>query len=288
MKRKKFQTYIVKKFEVFDEKDDEKSIFESSEASDVAKHLGLSVPYIYTLTRNGKYVETKVGNVKVEYWKVKKTIELPFLIREDKRETIVDLPGEVWRQIPNMPDCNWASDKGRFKVKDVFGNEMSNTISLSRNNYGKRQYRDVMLENPDGNNIRARAPRVLAHTFISNNFPIFTRKGAGIVVDHIDNNSLNDDITNLRILTHKENLHAARYQQASTGYRIPNKPVECVETGVVYPSAAEASRQLGFSYPLAIAHAANPNQGQQTAAGYHWRYTTRKPNIKAKNIKGEK
>jgi hypothetical protein len=278
MRRKKQKKVIEKYFAILDGNGKELERF--PDVRDIAKATGLSVSYIYNIANERKYVDSKLGNVAVKYYRNVKMEDIPFVIPEDKRTTIKNLPGEKWQVIPNMPDCNWASTKGRFKVVDTMGNEMENNIQLSKNAYGKRTYRDVVLVNPDGKNIRARASRVLAHTFIDPKFPIFTRKGTGLVVDHRDNDSLNDEVSNLRIVTHKQNLYAARYEQNATGYYMPNKAVLCVETGDIYPSAAEASRAMGFDYVAAIANAANPNQRPKTAAGYHWRYTNKKPNVK--------
>ena len=50
-----------------------------------------------------------------------------------------------------------------------------------------------------------------------------------------------------------------------------SKQVLCVETGVVYPSAAEAGRVLGIS----SAHIAACRLGRRkTCGGYHWKYVS--------------
>ena len=48
-----------------------------------------------------------------------------------------------------------------------------------------------------------------------------------------------------------------------------SKPVKCIETGIIYPSACEASRQLGIHY-LSICYCCNGKQ--KTAGGFHWEF----------------
>ena len=49
------------------------------------------------------------------------------------------------------------------------------------------------------------------------------------------------------------------------------KPVQCIETGVIYESASEAGRQLNLS---SGSHISAVCRGQrQTAGGYHWRFS---------------
>ena len=99
----------------------------------------------------------------------------PFIIREQDREEIVDLEGEVWKQIPGVPSCNYASNLGRFKVIDVEGNTRYSTIVLCANNARARKYRDVTIVNPEGLSYRARAARVLVKTFIDERTSLFIK-----------------------------------------------------------------------------------------------------------------
>ena len=48
-----------------------------------------------------------------------------------------------------------------------------------------------------------------------------------------------------------------------------SKPVRCIETGIIYPSCIEASRQTGI-HNASISACCNGKQ--QTAGGYHWEF----------------
>ena len=95
----------------------------------------------------------------------------PFILPYKYRTAIASLPGEIWRRIPGVPECNYASNMGRFKIIDDLGNEGFNTISISRNETDKI-YHSVSIQVPDGKNYYVRASRVLAKTFIDKDFPI--------------------------------------------------------------------------------------------------------------------
>lgn len=49
-----------------------------------------------------------------------------------------------------------------------------------------------------------------------------------------------------------------------------SKKVKCVETGIIYPSAAEAARQLGLTKSNHINDCINNPSRYKTVAGYHW------------------
>jgi hypothetical protein len=268
--RTKKVTMITRKFTVYDENSN--ILLTSDSVDDIVDEFGVSISYIYAKKNTGEYISSDKGNIRITYTKTKITEVEPFVIPDDECQIIEDLPGEVWSGIPNIPDCNYVSNMGRFKVRDVVGNERFNTTFKSKNGSNK-YYRDVVLVNPEGNNIRARASRIIAKTFIDPSFPIFGKKGANdLVVDHIDNDSTNDKASNLRIVTHSENLMAATYDQDTRAFGIPPKRVRCIETGKIYKSAAIASREMGFDYKQAVAHAANPNQTQKSANNFHWEY----------------
>ena len=65
-------------------------------------------------------------------------------------------------------------------------------------------------------------------------------------------------------------------QGAWKGKRLPksailkkSKPIICVETGIRYISAKEASRETGVHY-TSICECANGSERRNTAGGYHW------------------
>ena len=98
-------------------------------------------------------------------------------------------------------------------------------------------------------------------------------------VNHKDGDKENNSVANLEWATDSENkMHRSRV----LGFQLPRekmleiqtqaakvlrKPVLCVETGIVYPSANEAERQTGAGN----SHIAQCLRGKRkTAGGYHW------------------
>ena len=50
-----------------------------------------------------------------------------------------------------------------------------------------------------------------------------------------------------------------------------SKPIKCIETGIIYPNAYEASRQLGIRRD-SIRNCCNHKRGYKTAGNFHWEY----------------
>lgn len=84
----------------------------------------------------------------------------------------------------------------------------------------------------------------------------------GYDVDHIDGDTLNNDLTNLQLLSRKDNL-AKR-----TGSRV-NRKVYCEELNTTYDSITAAMRELGISswYMMQTLNGNNPKK-----AKYHFTY----------------
>lgn len=135
-----------------------------------------------------------------------------FIIPRKRRAIIVDLPEEIWKHIPGTPDCNYVSNMGRFKLVDQDGNERFGSVITSTNKT-KKKYYDILIKKPNDRGYRVRLSRALAKTFIDENFPLIYSNGDRVVVDHIDNNSENNKVDNLRIVSSSDNILAAIYQQ---------------------------------------------------------------------------
>ena len=82
-------------------------------------------------------------------------------------------------------------------------------------------------------------------------------------VDHIDFNIENNSLNNLRWLPKMENC--CRHKNNESGY----KKVRCIETGIIYSSIREASKQTGVCRS-SISQCYNGKQ--KTAGGFHWEF----------------
>lgn len=110
--------------------------------------------------------------------------------------------------------------------------------------------------------------RLVAIHFIENpnNYPM---------VNHRDENPLNNCVSNLEFCDAKYNSNYGtrnqRVAESNTNNPNTSKPVLCVETGKIYPSAREVYRQLGFSQGN-ISSACRGRLKQ--AYGYTWKYVS--------------
>lgn len=92
-------------------------------------------------------------------------------------------------------------------------------------------------------------------------------------VSHLDDNKENNCLSNLCWATPKENDNwGSRNEKISKGRKNKaGKQVLCVETGIIYPTAAEAARQIGVSASL-IQKVCSGKTKNKTAGGFHWQY----------------
>ena len=91
-------------------------------------------------------------------------------------------------------------------------------------------------------------------------------------VNHIDENKLNNDATNLEWVTSKENSnHGTRNLRIhqNNGVTYNRKPIICVTNGATYTSLTEACKSLGVTKP----HVCSVLKGKRkTTKGYVFKY----------------
>ena len=110
----------------------------------------------------------------------------------------------------------------------------------------------------------------LVHQLVLNAY--LPKPSEDLEVMHINSEPTDNRLNNLAWGTHEENLNDPHYKVLSsevmTNHPDLSTPVLCVETGKVYPSSMEASRQTGIKQP-SISFCINGKR--KTAGGYHWR-----------------
>lgn len=156
----------------------------------------------------------------------------------------------IWKVINEFPNYS-VSDDGRVK-----NNKTGKILAPSPDSNG---YLSVGLYR-DGKHTTKRIHKLVAEAFIPN--PLNLHE-----VNHIDGNKNNNDKSNLEYCTRSYNmLHSRRI--IGNKHKVEIRPIECVETGMVYPTVEAAAKAVGRS-SMAIRKCLYG--WTNTAAGLHWR-----------------
>lgn len=155
---------------------------------------------------------------------VKSEDPAPFLT-DDNLIKIVRLPGETYKLIPTTTRY-YVSNLGNA-LKIVYDKKAEKFIEhklclVKSVNKTKRIYIDITVQLETGEHVRCRLSRAMAKAFLDPTFPLLFEKGNKLIVDHIDNNSENNILSNLRIFTCAENINAAMYEQG----KVVGKPMK--------------------------------------------------------------
>lgn len=141
---------------------------------------------------------------------------------------IEDLPNEIWKQYKNY----LISSYGRVR-HSVKNNLLKPSIICGY--YKVRLSNDGLVED------------YLIHKLVWKLFSDYDMPDSDSVIDHIDGNKLNNNISNLRKISKSENVKAALYEQKTNAsakqvhqYSLKDEYI------ATYPSAAEAARQLNL------------------------------------------
>lgn len=158
---------------------------------------------------------------------------------------------ELWKELEEFPQYQ-ISSYGRVKS---FKRYKEGKILKTKYTNG---YSRIGLINKEGKQQFVNIHRLVATAFIPNpnNLP---------VVNHKDENKLNNHAENLEWCTIKQNIN---YGNGIEKRRYTNaKSVKCVETGIIYKSFAEAARETGTP----ASSISSVFQGKmKKAGGHHW------------------
>lgn len=140
---------------------------------------------------------------------------------------------EIWKDIPGYDGILQASTLGNIRqLKDGKYVEVKKWLHPD-NYYDITQPKEFGIDRPY-------VARLVAMTFCENDDPKNKK-----IVDHLNNDHLDNRPENLEWVTQEENLRRAKLVG-----RTPSGPrkCKCVETQEIFSSIAEASRKTGIRY----------------------------------------
>ena len=188
----------------------------------------------------------------------------------------------------DIRDQYWISNADEDKVMN---RSTGKQMKIGFDVYG---YKRVKLYTKDGKYKMCKIYIMKASAFLFGPIPL----GAN-VVRHLNDVKIDNRLTNLAWGTRSDNMQDCirnghyNYEAAVRGAKIggkktgaknlaiigkktgakngkrSSKPVRCLETGIIYPNAYEAERQLGIDRAN-ISHCCNGRY--KTAGGYHWEF----------------
>ena len=158
---------------------------------------------------------------------------------------------EIWKEIKGYEDKYLISNTGKVKSLSYNNTKKSKLLKPSIHN---GYYSVCLWQNSKGK--QHRVNRLVAEAFIPNplNLP---------EVNHKDENKLNNQVENLEWCNSKYNCNYGNRNQKLS------RPIQCIETKVIYPSILEAGKQTGINHT----HLGDVARGKRkTAGGYHWKF----------------
>lgn len=177
----------------------------------------------------------------------------------------MEVENEIWKNIDWCQNYQ-VSTLGRVKS---LGNDKTRKEKILKPSKHKNGYLQVHIFKK-GKTKNMLVHRLVAEAFLSNplNLP---------QINHRNEIKSDNRVENLEYCTadynNKYGTRIERAAKAKTGvYNTKtSKPIICIETGKIYPSAAEVQRQLGFS-KCNISQCCNKKYGYKTSGGYHWKF----------------
>lgn len=173
---------------------------------------------------------------------------------------------EEWKDIEGYEGIYQISNMGRVKSlsRKIWNGVkfFQSSEKILKPGIDSVGYCVVSLYKNDGKAQTVRVHRLVAKAFIPN-------PNAYRVINHIDANRTNNNVTNLEWCTHKQNsAHAIKIGSMNKMMH----PVQVVETGQVFPSLSECARQMS-EYNVDVKHISDCLRGKlKTHAGFHFKY----------------
>lgn len=171
---------------------------------------------------------------------------------------IENLEGEIWRDVAGFEGLYQVSNLGRVKSLK-FGKER--ILKPGTYNYGRKFV--ILCKNRD--KLHKLVHRLVAQAFIPN-------PDKKPEVDHIDTNTSNNCVDNLRWVNHHENnqnpLSIIHQRDAKRTKMIP---IYCYETDKIYESMIDVQRQLNVNAG-SVSRCCTGKYSQ--TGGYHFCYAS--------------
>ena len=174
----------------------------------------------------------------------------------------------------------WLSNSDEDKI---INRNIGKVMKISPDKYG---YRVVTLQAQNNKHRRCRIHVLKAKAFIYSPNPL----GANMVrhlndvktdnrLENLAWGTLSDNVQDCirnghyNYTTSIKNFTKGRTKGSVIGAKKTSKPVRCLETGIIYPNAYEASRQSGVSR-CSISCCCH-GQREHTAKGLHWEFVNK-------------
>lgn len=194
----------------------------------------------------------------------------------DTKDKIENLEGEVWKPIKGYEGLYEVSNKGRVKSLNYCG---WNVIRIMENKPSKGNYIRVKLRK--NNKPKTFFVHRLVYEAFYGDLPKYEHTGVGngskmIVINHKDENPHNNNIENLEVLSHTENINYGtallRRCESQKNKRNSKKVYQYTTDGKlvkIWPSTMECNRN-GFNFKNVAACCVGK---RKHCNGFIWSYT---------------
>ena len=172
---------------------------------------------------------------------------------------------EIWKDIPNYENLYQASNLGRIRSYKRFGTSGKVLTAGITKNYCK------VILSKNGTHTNHSVHKLVWLTFVGE-IP------EGYEINHIDENPSNNALSNLSLVTHRENINwGTRNKKVSlkmVNGKLSKQVLQYDLNGCFlkeWASIREITRQLGYNRK-SISYCCRQKYGFKTAYGYIWKF----------------